>query len=144
MVAFVIIYFIKGNDTGHSSLTPAHRQFNNILYNASETESSVIILHVDKRAQYKTLSTRKQKEFTDKQAYHHSLARELLDWSTLSKNGTLFDVELLDRAIEMEKPVLLTRSNIIVVHLKLKKAFWDDDSNSSCCEVERIHQTLAF
>lgn len=65
-----------------------------------------------------------------KDLYHANLAIELLDWNVLSNNGTLFDDAILHRAFELEKPILLFRHNMLLIHLKLRPLFWGENEGS--------------
>ena len=58
LVAMAIIYLIKGGDTG-SALNSEHRHLNNILFNATQTgESAILMIHFDKRTKWAGLSER--------------------------------------------------------------------------------------
>ena len=95
ILVLMIMYFLY--DSGSSQrMNPEYRKLSNILYEAQQTNSTVLMLHLQKKARFTTLNSRTAKKYANKEEYYAQLVHSLLDWQTLSKNGALFDPTVLE------------------------------------------------
>ena len=121
ILVLMIMYFLY--DSGSSQrMNPEYRKLSNILYEAQQTNSTVLMLHLQKKARFTTLNSRTAKKYANKEEYYAQLVHSLLDWQTLSKNGALFDPTVLEDQLKSPKPILLKQRDMILVKLDAKIA----------------------
>jgi len=124
LIAFCIIYCIRGGDTG-SSLSSEHRRLNNILYNATESQppSTILMIHFAKKARWNSLNDRQKNDYGDRKDYYSKTALKLLNWQKLAQGGAWFDADVLQRGLSSQAKVLLVKRDTVIVQLKLADGF---------------------
>ena len=86
ILVLLIMYFLY--DSGSSQrMNPEYRKLNNVLYEAQQSNSTVMMLHLQKKARFTALNGRTQKKYEHKEDYYAQFVHNLLNWETLSKNG---------------------------------------------------------
>ena len=77
------------------------------------------MLYLGKKAFYGTKPESLKKKFGSPNAYYEDLLSKIFDWEKLSKNGTLFDPEILKSCFEQKLTLLDRKRDYILIELGL-------------------------
>ena len=115
----LIIVFLTDHD-GSRRMRPEYRETNNFLFEAQESNSTVLIFHFQKKSRYGNLSDRVKKTYDhDIEKYYAAMIEKMLDWNNQTLGGS-YDVDVLNEGLDPKYEVLKRSAGWVLVKIDIK------------------------